>query len=465
MKKLLSAFMVIALLACLCACGKTQTNGPQKEASTNQSNPQNEQGSHTQDTTPNEVSGLTNLTSTNYAYCSTDDGYYYISEDSVKLRDGNWGTHIMYMDFATRQEVYLCSDTGCSHDDESCSSVLCEDEFVIFSSRIFVWNDKFYLLSKDYDNEGSVVIDMMTGQAVQADAKPSVLYQMDLDGTNRKKVYTFEDGMTLEDTVLSTDDNLYFVTKKLETNMEGNASVTTAQNRNLVKLNPLNGSFETVMSLDMGDSISWRIAGCYDNSLVLEGISYADGDSGSANMNQEDWKELYSKSKSVYATLDLSSKKLTEVYQIKNTGIHASATKDGMLYVSDETSQDILAIDLRSGKTSTLASLRQNNIMGVFSDMLVCRTWDLSDDYTLYFVGTKNGEVSHCTVTNQFNGWPLELVCEVGNDALVIYDYKADAHSDGSYEIHQYKYALIAKEDLYAGKNTFRPIEMIGKGR
>lgn len=460
MKKLMSIFCVLAMFFCLCACGSTET----EESYAGISESKKEQGNQMQNNTHKEVNGLISLTSTNYAYCNTDDGYYYISEDSVKLKDGSYGAHIMYMDFATEQEVYLCSDTGCSHDDKSCNAVLSEDEFVILSSRIFVWNGKLYLLSKDYDTEGSVVIDGMNGQEIQAETKPAVLYQMNLDGTNRKKIYTFADGVTLEDTILATNDNVYFVTKKLETNMEENVSVTTAQNRNLVKLDPVNSSLETITSMDMGDGISWGIIGCFDNSLVLGGISYEDGDSSTSDISQEEWKELYSKSKSVYATFNLDSKKFTEVYQIKNTGIHAAETKDGILYVSNEASQEIQAIDLRSGKNSTLTSLRQNNIIGVFSDMLVCQTWDLTDDYTLYFVNIKNGEVSHCVLTNQFNGWALELICEAGNDALVIYDYKADPHSDGSYEIHQYKYALIAKEALYAGKNEFRPIEMIGKG-
>lgn len=471
MKKLLSAFLIITMLWGLCSCGKTQTDMSHSEISANNSG----QGSKTQEATANDdamqdvsmntASGLTNLTSTNYAYCNTDDGYYYISEKSVELKDGSWGTHIMYMDFATGQEVYLCSDTGCSHDKKSCTAMLSEDEFTLHSCRIFAWNGNLYLLDKDYDNDGTTMIDLMGGQAVQAETRPAVLYKINPDGTNRQKVCTFADGLTLEDTILSTNENLYFVTKKLETNIDGNTTVTTSTERNIVQFTPSNNQFKTIASLDTDNDIFWNIIGCYDNSIVLEGISYANGDSGSADMSQTEWQEMYSKSKTVFAALDLNSKKLTDVYQMKNTGIHSSTTNDGVLYISDNSSQDILAIDLRNGNITTLASLPQNNIMGVFSAMLVCQTWDLTDDATLYFINTRNGEINHCTLTNQYNGWPLELICEAGNDALIIYDYKADAHSDGSYEIYQYKYALIAKEELYAGKNTFRPIEMIGRGR
>ena len=468
MKKFLNLFVLLALLFSLCACNAEVQNESDPATSSGNVGFTNGSDGQTQNEEETKRQGLKNLTSTNYAYCSTQEGYYYVPEESVELADGSWGTHIMYMDFATSQEVYLCSDAGCSHDNKSCSAVLSEDEYSPYSGRIFAWNGKLYLLDKDADRDGFTTIDLMLGQdmqAVQAETRPATLYQMNFDGSNRKKIYTFADGITLEDTILSSEDGIYFVTKKLETDIDGNTTVTTSTDRNIVRFSPANKQLKTIMSLQTDDGISWRIVGCYDNSLVLEGIEYENGNSGSADMSDAEWKDLYNKSQTVFATLDLSSQKHTEVYRVKNKGIHASATHNGFLYVSEESSNDIIAIDLRTGRASTLASLTQNNIMGVFSDQLICRTWDLTNDYTLHFLDTKDGQISHCTLTNKCNEWPLEVICEAGNDALVIYDYKADANSDGSYEIYQYKYALIAKEDLYAGKNTFRPIKMIGKGR
>ena len=50
-------------------------------------------------------------------------------------------------------------------------------------------------------------------------------------------------------------------------------------------------------------------------------------------------------------------------------------------------------------------------------------------------------------------------------DVLFVYDYDATAGGDGSYEIHQYKHALISKDDLFAGKDSYRKIEMVGPGQ
>ena len=48
---------------------------------------------------------------------------------------------------------------------------------------------------------------------------------------------------------------------------------------------------------------------------------------------------------------------------------------------------------------------------------------------------------------------------------LFVYDYDATESGDGSYEIHRYKHALISKDDLFAGKDNYRKIEMVGPGQ
>lgn len=459
MKKIFSIVLMIFIIASLSACDKNSdiyVEEPNEVSSDGLSD-----GSS--DVSSDEESGLVNLTTSNYAYCNTDKGYYYISETPIELDDGSWGANIMYMDFSTRQEVYLCSDTGCSHNKKSCTSVLCEDEFPAYSSRIFAWNNKIYILSKDYDEEGTETIDFMGGSGVINNPRRAVLYSMNQDGTNREKVYTFQDGVTLEDTILASDDSIYFIAKKLESNYENNSTVTTATERKIVQLKPSEGEQKTIADLDTDDGISWRVTGCCDTKIVMEGIAYKDEES--ENMSYEEWRRLYGESQTVFAVLDLNTKDFNELYRISNKEMHTSAAMDGKLYVSDSNSGDILAIDLENGEQETVTRLEQNNIMGIFSDMLVCQTWDLNDDYTLYFIDPKTGEIKHSTLTNQFNGWSLELICETGDDALVIYDYDADEYSDGSYEIYRYKYALIAKEDLYQGINNFRSIDMTGKGR
>ncbi|MDE6233056.1 MAG: hypothetical protein K2M60_06895, partial [Lachnospiraceae bacterium] len=68
-------------------------------------------------------------------------------------------------------------------------------------------------------------------------------------------------------------------------------------------------------------------------------------------------------------------------------------------------------------------------------------------------------------IVNLCNGWAIDFRGETASDVLFIYDYDATDYNDGSYEIHQYKHALISKEDLFAEKDNYKKIEMIGSGK
>ena len=76
---------------------------------------------------------------------------------------------------------------------------------------------------------------------------------------------------------------------------------------------------------------------------------------------------------------------------------------------------------------------------------------------------TKNSWVA-CYICAGENEEYLEFKAESGSKILVIYDYEYTPLGDDSYDITQYRYALIEKSDLYAGNGIYEPIKMIGKG-
>lgn len=145
----------IAVFTC-CACSKSDDDSP--SSSVNQGfNPQADFTSN-EDPGPLNTSlgnlsgktasgGETGSTASGLRFLCTDDGeieyfsedgYYYISHDSIKLSDSNYGSHLMYMDYASCQEVYLCSAPGCSHDTPDCTAVLPNKDFP-FSTKLFLF--------------------------------------------------------------------------------------------------------------------------------------------------------------------------------------------------------------------------------------------------------------------------------------------------------------------------------------
>lgn len=125
--------------------------------------------------------------------CYTENGYYYQTFDTVELADGTYGSHLMYMDYASCREIYLCSTAGCRHDSPDCPAVLPYDDFPVSSTKLFVSGDHLYILSREYDDDGAMSQDYLLDGTYDepAESQPAVFYQAKLDGTERKKIYTF----------------------------------------------------------------------------------------------------------------------------------------------------------------------------------------------------------------------------------------------------------------------------------
>lgn len=461
MKKWIVMILMLSLLMTLCACFGQKDNS----SVINTKTASNDDLASFSNEASNDDNKLTLLTDDLYLHCNTQNGYYYISDEMKELKDGSYGSVIMYMDFATEKEVYLCSNTGCKHDTESCTAIISEDDFTLEFGKIFVYNNYLYLLNRGVDTDGTVSIDLFETGAVSAESTPCTLYRMNLDGMGREKIYTFDDGVTAEEMVMGCKNGLYFVTKELKDEINGAVTTTVAMERKIIRYDLDTGNVSDVASMELDGGSYWRIIGCADNSVVLEGVEYGESISETDDYTADEWSRIFGNSKTKYVNLNLSDGSRTDIYSVKNDSGHSGVVLDGKLYISEGASDEIIQIDLNSGTEKVLTALRQNNICDTVGDALVCRTWNMTEDYSLYFVDTVTGEISHSELVNQRNGWALELMGETEEDVLVIYDYAADELSDGAFEIEQYKYALISKDDLYSGRASFRSIDMIGRGR
>lgn len=398
--------------------------------------------------------------------CYTENGYYYQTFDTVELADGTYGSHLMYMDYASCREIYLCSTAGCRHDSPDCPAVLPYDDFPVSSTKLFVSGDHLYILSREYDDDGAMSQDYLLDGTYDepAESQPAVLYQAKLDGTERKKIYTFDPALTLEDFVIGDGSGIYVIAKKLSTDQEGGVTFTASSDRRLMYLDLDSVKIAEVCPMTFDDGIFWNVIGCSEGSLILSGTDYGREISRDEMWDDDAYREIYENSSDVYAVLELGSGALREFYRIPNRDVSSEYFIGDTLYVSTPESRSIEGINVKTGEKSTLCEFSETQIMDAIGDVLCCRDWDLAGDQTWYFVDTKTGEVSHCALVNQNNGWSLEFKAVTASDVLVVYDYDAEGHSDGSYEIFRYKYALISKEDLFAGNGNYRKIEMIGAG-
>lgn len=159
--------------------------------------------------------------------CYTEDGYYYLCNDETKLKGGDWGSHLMYMDYATCQEIYLCSTAGCQHDTLDCPAVFSSEDFPISTTKLFTFRNHLYILNRECDQDGSITMEMTVDNSGSdmAESRPAVLYSAELDGTNRKKVFSFDAEFTLEDRIIQDENGIYVVTKKTSRKRRGTSRI------------------------------------------------------------------------------------------------------------------------------------------------------------------------------------------------------------------------------------------------
>lgn len=484
MKRKCAAWLLaIGLAAGLTGCGKTgeteQTGNTAEQAGVREDTGE-EKGSETGITAENTAGGESEIyeVSDGGFHCSTENGYYYVTGDLDynygTLRDGTECAYIMYMDYATRQEVYLCSNTGCNHDTEDCTAVLTGDNVLFGDVVPFLYGGKLYILCKPYDNSGSLVTSIGGDdpeELVPGDEIPegAVLYRMNPDGTQRETVYIFDAELKIGGMIFADESALYLETCEIEMEQVGeNSTYYASANRRIMRLDLENKKLsEVYVFKDQGAKFgTWDVCGADGSGLFLTRTLYPSDFTDEDVYGTDDmavYWEKYERSEDEWAFLDLSTGELTSKYRISNEISHAQGIKDGCLYMSFEDGR-LVKVDLQTGEETVLLQddrLKDGWIWNVYGEYLSIHTMS-----GLYLVDYNSGEISKTPLVDETLHWPLEIRAENSDSFLVIYAYDAvqDELDEESYEISQYKFALIGKEELFQGKTDYQPIQMVGNG-
>lgn len=483
MGKRITFLLALGILLALCACGNSASKDHSVNSDSSHTNwvspnpdgstPMSSDGSgYSADETGADsdmaAGGLLSLLYMLQGYgkvwAATDSGCYYLSDDEERLPDGRHVSHLMYMDIAARQEIYLCSNAACAHNTVDCTSVLLYDDFPPYTTALFVWSGNLYIMSKEQDHDGYSMAtvdfggDGLVPGGMSIESRSTILYRVNLDGTDRNKVYTFDSNVTVEDFVVGDAGGLYLITKKLTTQQGNGQSYQTSSERKLIYLD-LSAKTETeVCSMDFGDHISWDVIGGSGRMLILYGVDF--GRYVSPEEMHGDDIRIYDDSYDVFATLNVDNASLHEIYRAYAPKARSYVVDRDKLYFAVHGSGSIIRVDLRTGEEATLCNIAENSIGGMIGDRLYC----YGSGHTYYFVDVNTGEISHSGLVNKTTGWSLTLIAEFGDQVLVNYDSDGSFSSYGSFSPTREHYGLIRKEDLYAGIDHFAPISMIGKG-
>lgn len=155
---------------------------------------------------------------------SGPDGFYFVSADCRE--DGS--TNLLYLDYATGQQVYLCSQPNCSHDTDACTSYLPYSAGGILSSVV---GDRLVL----------VFPSNLQGAAGTGTVLPHI-ETMGLDGSDRKTTVTFGANQVISRPLVT--DGQYLYTRLSTTAEDGSFTAR------LVRIDPDGGEPEALCDLN-----------------------------------------------------------------------------------------------------------------------------------------------------------------------------------------------------------------------
>ncbi len=494
MKKIISVINAAALALALCACGKTDGNSKsspeigtgdiesyspnsnstsdpnESKVLTEQNAPVNENSTQS---TPTEDKKLTLLYTENHSPmrigCGTESGYYSIQSNVTEEN-----RCITYVDYATKQEVVLCSDSSCKHDSERCTAILSnyDSQFC----EIFFYKNHLYYLNIDNDDEGAISAgwtfpkgEDYSNAIYMANQQ---LYRMNPDGTNRELVYTFGENEKVEHFAVGDGDCIWFITKEptIERYEKTGAVRYGSKNRAAVRLDLNERKIVEQIPISFKDNIDKQFIGVCGSRMIFGGIAYPDGKSAFDYMDiltpspivgdtsdTDEYLEFMSRCEYAFFMLDVNDKTMRQIYRTGFDEISLDYTQIGeQLYIpARNDTASAFVLDLNTGKTEEFPVPEGYKLDGFVGERPLYITTD--GGYRRYIADPDTGEMKNWI----FDTGTYNIIATRSDSVLVIFKTVGEPTPDGGLLNPYDLLALISLDDLYNGRKNFEPVNML----
>lgn len=377
-----------------------------------------------------------------YGY-SSETGYY-----RTKLNEKDGSEIISYVDFATGQEIVLCSQLNCTHDNEACSAWIPTSQA---RNMIIPVGNKVVILHGGNPNFSEIL----------GDASLAKVEIMNPDGTNRKVIYTFaptDRVPSLPRAGFAKDDkNLYFA---IESTMAGDRRLYAA-----------NVETEQISLITTMTEPEERIVGGYGRNLILEYTPDA-----------YDFNKKGNELVTQVVRLDLETKESTPIFQHDYINVGACVEDKYILLKQDH---KIYTYDLETGKVLQEEQVELNEDAlwdylqydGFYDGKLMVRvsmkdtiqTAEGIQSERHYGIDPNTGEAieqKRYYVTDTEELYAYAVVAET-KDQFMIQVNREDVitnlpGTDGTISPNLYyvpRYAFIEKEDFWSNTGEIAPIK------
>lgn len=412
---------------------------------------------------------------------NTEDGHYFIGSEEDEENQTIYT--IRYVDYKTKQEIYLCNQPNCKHNTNACNAVLPE-EATMGGSYLFADDDYLYLAVTPADSAGSVTQTIISNEdttlMTPTDTTPPVIYRMKFDGTDREKIFSMDSGYVMEPVFFSDSHALYMVAKKVSEEKDGDTTYATGYDRKLLRYDMESKKSEEVMDLDNEQSI----LGVSGRQVVIGMTDY--GREVTVKEKQDDaaFKKLFENSEYIITSQNIDTKKAVELKRYKQDKLHSERIRNGILYSSYEGKKEISMIDLATNEEKILPTKQSYQIeyvleqgVGMYAQdeqardttTVIASPWDVGEEgYSNYFINVKEGTETKSKLQNRYHR-PVEILAENADFLYVVSDYEEVKEYVSWMDIYQdvigkVTYSIISKKDFCENNASYENVKVIGMG-
>lgn len=447
-------FMMMLMSGLLTACGRAASNaGPAI----------NDSGSIITEAVQRTYEPFTMIQpheATNYGN-GNSKGFYDIfeNEDSSK--------NVLFVDYGTKEQVYLCAQPNCAHDSEACTSWIAPttDNVSVAATE----DTLFWIFSGRYNN--------------------SHIDKSDIDGSNRSTIYTFPSNVELATGIAYNKNHLAFC---ITSYLEDDEGATTRQQA-LCVLDISSGNCDTIFSTDADQravyeqgASSMFFFGVTDTDFVVKTIT-----AGSVETIDEDGNivqdflprhVLYGipfDGSDIKTLLEYDESQCYEepsgpyLYYLKNHdeghyGLERvnTATLETSTVIEDftEIDQETVIPDCAFSDLSIDAFVDHYVIVKAMGSINLKDNGDIELIFKNYAVDTMNGDVIPLTLSTYYNATelPLPIMAQLPEYLLVIARIEESYPNGESSPVNREKHlALIRKQDYFDSNPVYDEISAI----
>lgn len=389
------------------------------------------------------------------SFANTKDGYY-----TIWHNDENGFSNIMYVDYKTKKQVYLCDKAECKHDNEKCTSYV-DPKFGLSRNMLLTDSKYLYFVSSEANMGNSMSITTINDNGIQMLDTPTTVYKMNLDGSNKSLLVSLGSGEVLSDKIFTDGEYIYGVSmKNTSVKIDENNSQIESADYKLIGISVENGEVKEITKWDSNK----QILGVYDNKLVIKDLKFEKEITKEDKMNEEKYIEELKKAKNIIKTYDISKDKFEDLNIGESSTDHNYIMYENKVFYYKYNGDKIMAIDLDSKSEEIFLEGNSSNIEQIYDGYMITSN-GYEENKEFFIVNIKDKKEEKFSLLKN-NGRPVDIIGEFENSFFV--ESNCDVESEyvewvGVYQTVEKnrQYALIKKEDYFKGNKSFEKVELI----